>query len=422
MYVTVAPRPEGVAKDLGRPELPGSKSHTQRAMLLAAGAGRRVRLVGALRARDTEVLARALEALGARFEWDGADLVVDPGLARGASADVDLEENGTALRTLLVVVPMLGGRLRVDGSPRLAERPVDEALEVLRRAGARVEGERLPLVVDGRTARAWDGLEVDARRTTQVASGVLAGLALRARLVGGGGGLVARAPSAPGYVRLTAHVAARLGWTVQVEERGADLGLRVVGTPRPAPAELRVPPDASALAFPLALAAMHGRAWRPRGLPAGDPHPDLRVLEDVDALRTAPAGARFDLDLGGHPDSFCALAALAATRAGVTRLAGAPALRLKESDRIAAMARGLAALGARVEELEDGLVVHGPIARGAGPVAVPATADHRVVMALALLGTVRAGGVRLPHPGAVAKSWPGFFDWLGRTARVTRHE
>lgn len=418
MQVTVAPPPEGVPEDLGRPALPGSKSHTQRAMLCAAGAGHPVRLEGALRAGDTEVLARALEALGVGLQWDGEDLVVRPGLGYGVEAAVNLKENGTALRMLAVIVPMLGGRLRLTGAPRLAERPIDEALEVLRRAGARVTGEHLPLVVDGRAASSWDGMVVDARRTTQVASGVLIGLALRARLLGAGGSMIAAAPSAPGYIRLTAHVAARLGWNIGLEECGTDLGVHVARTPCPAPAKLRIPPDPSALAFPLVLAAMHGLAWRPEGLPETDPHPDLRILDDVETLRRAPPGAPVRLDLGDHPDSFCALAALAATRTGATRLAGAPALRLKESDRVAAMARALAALGAPVEELHDGLLLRGPVPAGTTPVAVPAPADHRVVMALALLGTVRPGGVRLPHPRAVAKSWPDFFDWLGRVARV----
>jgi 3-phosphoshikimate 1-carboxyvinyltransferase len=96
-----------------------------------------------------------------------------------------------------------------------------------------------------------------------------------------------------------------------------------------------------------------------------------------------------------------------------------PALRYKESDRIAALARALSAAGARCRELADGLLVDGPLrAPGGGPLHLPAPADHRVVMALAILGTLHPGGVVVDHPGAVAKSWPGYFEWLGRVARV----
>jgi 3-phosphoshikimate 1-carboxyvinyltransferase len=97
-----------------------------------------------------------------------------------------------------------------------------------------------------------------------------------------------------------------------------------------------------------------------------------------------------------------------------------PALRDKESDRLQAIAAGLCAAGAGCRVEDDGLVVVGPLPRTpVVPRELPAVADHRIVMALSLLGTVLPGGVRVGNEQAVGKSWPAFFDWLGRAARVT---
>jgi 3-phosphoshikimate 1-carboxyvinyltransferase len=213
------------------------------------------------------------------------------------------------------------------------------------------------------------------------------------------------------------------GHEVATAARGRDLLVSVGGGAGPAPAEYRVPSDPSAAVFPRALAALHGRpddALAAPGLDPDDAHPDRRLGIDLARLRAAAPGARVVLgELGERPDTFPALCVVAAARPGETELRGAAALRGKESDRIAAMARALAAAGAICRELDDGLWVRGPLAPRAGAAALPAPADHRVVMALALLGTVLPAGVVLEHGEAVAKSWPSFFDWLGRVADVT---
>lgn len=417
MWLAIRPRRGGLPEDLGAPVLPSSKSHTQRAMVLAAFLPGPWRLERALRSADTEVLAAALAACGARLEWRGDDLVVcGRDGTRPVDAALQLGDNGTALRLLATVVPLLGGRLRLDGSERLRQRPIDAALQPLRRLGAVVDGDSLPCAIDGGGVRALPG-GIDGSITTQVGSGVLLAMALRSAAAGGDiARLRVERPAASAYLQLTAQVLSAFGCRVDSHRRGDDVEFTVAGELQPS-GSMALPIDASARAFPLALAAMHGRDGGAL-LPArgDDPHPDWDLDADLAALQQPG-----DVTLPGlrrRPDCVPAVAAVAAVRAGAARLVALPALRHKESDRLAAMAAGLTAAGAHAAVEADDLLVRGPLRPAAGLRELPAPADHRVVMALALLGTVAAQGVAVPHAEAVQKSWPGFFDWLRRCASV----
>jgi 3-phosphoshikimate 1-carboxyvinyltransferase len=414
--VSVDPLPGGVPADLGAPVLPGSKSHAQRALLLAAaGETERVRLAGACGTADVAVLARALAALGAGVAQEDQDLVAGGGLQSGARPVVSFDENGTALRLLLVAVPMLAGGLTADGAPGLRARPLHAVLELLAQGGAQVRGSALPLSVDGQGARWPSELTVDGALTSQPASGAMLGLALRCRRLGAGPAtLCVRRPAAVGYLEMTAAVLDAFGYAAELRAAGDDLIARIGERDGRAPSRWQVPPDASAQVFPLTLAALHGQ---PLPASASGTHPDAAAADALRALAQAAPGAPIALGgIAAHPDSFPALAVAAAARAGETTLGPAPSLRRKESDRIAAMAAGLAAAGVACRELGHGLVVRGPLPRGGERIALPATADHRVVMALALLGTLRP--IALPYRDAVGKSWPGFWEWLSRVADV----
>ncbi len=414
----VRPRPDGVPADLGRPALPGSKSHTQRAMVLAAFGGGRWELEGALRAADTEVLAAALVACGACVDWHASGCTVTGRGGGELDVDVAVGENGTALRVLLLVVPLLGGRLRIDGGPGLRRRPLQPALLPLQAAGVAVAGTALPVVADGRGRRvALPPLL--ATTTTQAATGALLGLALRAGRDGGGAELRVQRPRARGYLELTAAMLRTFGWQVAVAVVGDEVRYTVAGAAA-AGGTVAIPGDPSARAFPLALAALHGLDGASvLPAPAGDPHPDLGIDADLRALGAAGGGPLRLETLGERPDCVPAVATVAATRTGATTLAALPALRHKESDRLAAMAAGLRAAGALCRDQGDDLLVAGPLPRlPAVPRELPTVPDHRIVMALSLLGTVLPAGVRVGHADAVGKSWPGFWDWLGRVAEV----
>lgn len=431
---TVRPRPDGVPAELGRPRVPGSKSHAQRALLLAGVGHGDTRLTEVPDGRDVAVMARAVAALGAGLERDGSTWLVRAAETLRPAA-IDCEDDGTALRTLLLTVPLVGSRAQFSASPRLRQRPHGDALAALAELGAGHDrgtdpghGAELvwPLAVDGTHLGAPRELAfaVGARWTSQAASGAVLGLACRAlRGLGGGTAHVVYAPGVPrGYVEMSCAVARAFGVAVAARTGAVGAGEPWsigVGSARPAAVVYAIPPDASSATFVAALAVLHGLP-----MPAGgrDGHPDWEARTDLAHLAAAGPTEPVRLEgLGQRPDSFPALCAVAAAREARTTLVGAAALRHKESDRIATMAAGLRALGVVCEELPDGLVVHG---RGqlrsahAAPVLLPPVDDHRVVMALALLGTVLPGGVTVGPVAAVEKSWPGFFTWLASVADV----
>lgn len=417
--VEVRPLPTGVPVDLGSPLLPGSKSHAQRAMLLAAGAPNGVLLHGAPNCRDVEVLAAALGGLGVDVAWRDGGLWIGGGLRYGARASVLLGENGTALRMLPLVVTMMGGEVRVDGDPGLRRRPLGALFDLLSQGGVESSGSSLPVRFDGSCAQWPPRLTVDGAMTTQPASGAIVGAVLRARAGRGRSVINVVAPGARGYVELTAELAMTFGHDVALRETGDGIEVSVGDRAGASPSSYEVPADPSAAVFPAALAALHGRTDRWGTDVSVDSHPDRAIGRDLEQLRSAPVGQPVEIDdLASRPDTFPALCVVAACRAGTTVLRGAPALRSKESDRIGAMSIALQAAGLGCEELDDGLEVRGPLPAIAETVVLPAPPDHRVIMALALLGTVLPGGVALDGAEAVAKSWPSFFDWLGRVAAL----
>lgn len=414
--IAIEPRPQGLPADLGRPQLPGCKSHAQRALLLAAFAPANSCLRGAPANDDVLVLGSVLAANGRHCTQQGDTLrVAGRPLGRGEAFTADVGQNGTAARSLLMLVPLLGGRLQIDGSLGLRRRPMGAAVQALRQALVRCDGERLPIVADGSDleVNAQLDLRVDGGVTTQAATGALLAMAHR-----GGGSLRVRSPRARAYLDLTARVLRDFGCTVTVQAAGDDLQFTVGGEVHPA-GEYVVPADASSRAFVAALASLHRRELPPElAAQAFAAHPDLQIDGDLARLQAAGSSELQFTALATHPDCVPALAAVAATRPGLTVFANLANLRHKESDRLAAMAAGLEAVGARAFCRGDDLHVVGPLRPGTNTPQAPTQADHRIVMALALLGTVHPSGVVVSEAEAAAKSWPGFFEWLARCALV----
>ncbi|MEZ5967302.1 MAG: hypothetical protein R3F56_25925 [Planctomycetota bacterium] len=423
--VLVRPRPGGARADLGAELLPRSKSHAQRALVLAGLGVGESEILAVPDAGDVRVLATALAGLGAAIHRDGNRWRVRAAGAwpAGGAPLLECADNGTALRMLAVVLAVLGGRARLSARPRLQLRPLDEARALVASVGASLS-ESWPLELAAPPPAPGSlSLAAGARVTSQVASAALLALACRsARGLGGGRLEVVHPVAAPlGYLELTATVVRAFGFDVELGPSGQ----AVVAAARASTASsYTVPVDASAATFVAALAVLQRRP-APTWGPADDGHPDWRAMHDLERLRRASPGdlVRID-DLGARPDAFPALCAVAAARPGTTELGGAPSLRHKESDRIAAMAAGLRPLGVECHELDGGLAIvgrdlgrEGP-SDAAVPVALPPVDDHRVVMALALLGTLRPGGVTVAPRSAPDKSWPGFFAWLAGVAEV----
>ncbi len=428
------PRPiEGGAVARGLVELPSSKSLTHRAYALALLADGPLRVEQPLDAEDTRLFLAALERMGCQVARGAAAVTLSgprTRTSRTPAADgtrLEFGNAGTPFRFSVALAALLPGRWQLDGTPRLRERPIEPLVEALRGLGVRIDwlGEpgRAPLEVHG--GRLPGGaVRLEAGESSQYLSALLlAGQAAEAPIAIEVPSLV----SAP-YVELTVDLLARLGGRV---ERPAPDRWRTVPGPI-AGGALAVEPDLSAAAYPAAAAALTGGDVLLRRVPSTSLQGDRRMLDllvqmgaevrpAADGIRVRGSGSLIALtaDLSDIPDQVPTLAALAPFARGTTRIVNVAHLRLKESDRLAAMASELARVGVPVAELPDGLVIEGiwaDVAPSSEPVVVDPHGDHRIAMAMALVG-MRRPGLAVADPGCVAKSWPGFWQtftaWSG---------
>jgi 3-phosphoshikimate 1-carboxyvinyltransferase len=397
--------------------LPGSKSITARALVLAAVADGPSRLVRPLRARDTDLMAAGLRALGVGITEDGDDWVVTPGELRGP-AEVDAGLAGTVLRFLPPVAALATGPVRLDGDVRLRERPNAGLIAGLRAAGVEVDDGgrgRAPFTVHGTGSVRGGAVTVDASESSQVVSGLLLAAA---RFDEGLDLTVAGSvPSMP-HVEMTVRALTEHGVAVIRTDRG----WRVF--PGPVAAVDRVvEPDLSNAAPFLAAALVTGGRVTVRDWPTDTTQPGAhldRLLPAMGAevVRT-PEGLRvsggrriapLEADLGEVGELTPVLAALCALADGTSRLTGIAHLRGHETDRLQALDEVLTAVGARVQQLPDGLVITPGPRRAAR---LGSYADHRMVHAAALLG-LAIDGVEVTDPGAVGKTLPDFRErWAG---------
>jgi 3-phosphoshikimate 1-carboxyvinyltransferase len=397
--------------------LPGSKSLTARALVVASLADGPSRLIRPLRARDTDLMAAGLRALGTGIAEDGADWLVTPGALRGP-AEVDAGLAGTVLRFLPPVAALATGPVRLDGDERLRERPNAGLLDGLRQLGVVVEDDgrgRAPFTVHGTGAVRGGAVTVDASESSQVVSGLL--LAAARFTEGIDVALTGGLPSLP-HVEMTVRTLAEHGVRAARTDRGW------VVSPGPIRALDRVvEPDLSNAAPFLAAALVTGGRVTVRDWPTDTTQPGAqldRLLTEMgaDVVRTAEglqvtgSGPISPLtaDLGEVGELTPVLAALCAVADGPSRLTGIAHLRGHETDRLQALDEVLSAIGAQVEQLPDGLVITPGPRRAAR---LDSYADHRMVMVAAVLG-LAVDGVAVADPGAVGKTMPDFAErWTG---------
>lgn len=403
--------------------LPGSKSLTNRALVLAAIAAGPSTLHRPLVARDTELMAAALRALGTTVSavstGVGDGWRVEPAALHGP-ADVDCGLAGTVMRFVPPLAALARGPVRIDGDPRARERPLAEAVTAWRTLGVRVDLEAdrpsLPVTVHGTGSVRGGVVELDASASSQFVSGLLLvgarfdeGVDVRHR----GGPL----PSLP-YVRMTITDLRRRG--VEVDDEQLD---RWVVRPGEISAlDCVVEPDLSSAAPLLAAALVSGGRVRARGWPertdqAGDRLRELLPALGADVSRNGPdlvvsgngtiAGLTVDLhDVG---ELMPVLAVLCALAGAPSRLTGLAHLRGHETDRLAAIATEVNALGGAVTELPDGLRIK---PRPLQPGRWHTYGDHRMAQAGAVLG-LAVPGLEIEDMAATAKTFPGFADaWI----------
>ncbi|MGE5276278.1 MAG: 3-phosphoshikimate 1-carboxyvinyltransferase [Acidobacteriota bacterium] len=402
----------------GEVRVPPSKSATNRALVLAALSATPVEIARPLESVDTAALLHCLGAMGARIAVSPDCLTISGplGVSGSSQTPLDAADSGTAARFLAAVAAATSGRFLLDGSARLRQRPMAELVEALRSAGARIayRGEEgfLPLAIEGGTLGCGT-VVVDAGRSSQFLSALLlSAVALEGGLTVRPAGEVASAP----YVEATIGALEAFGHGVEREGSAVTVtrGARV-------PGRYAVPGDDSSAVPLLAAVGAAGGRVAVSGLAPGSRAADARalpVLEKMgislgsagDRVTASFAGGPLEavrVDAGQFPDSVPPLAALAALARGESRFEGIGHLRLKESDRIGALAGLLTAAGGTAREEETALVVKGGLAPG-GVVVLPTFGDHRIAMAAALLALAR-GGCLIENPGCVAKSYPAFF-------------
>ena len=400
--------------------VPGSKSISNRVLLLAGLADGISELSGVLESDDTLVMARALRALGAEVSGEGSDLRVvgTGGKLRVPAGGIDVQASGTAARFLTAALALVPGESVLDGVPRIRQRPIKELVEALRALGVEVtaesEGGCPPVRVLG--GKPFGGeIEIDASRSSQYVSALLqiGPYASRPLVLKLRDGVLASRP----YVDVTLQVmrafGAHAGWrdktTLEVEP----------GRPYRGHGH-HVEPDASTAAYFFAAAAIAGGRVRVGGLPGDSKQADMgllgilermgcEVMREDDGVEVRGRGGPlepFDVDMNAMPDAVLAAAVTALFARGTSRIRNVAHLRLKESDRLAALASELQKLGAQVKVGDDSLAITPPATlRGAD---IATYDDHRMAMAFALAG-LRVPGVRILEPGCVSKSWPGYF-------------
>ncbi|MGA5463922.1 3-phosphoshikimate 1-carboxyvinyltransferase [Mycobacterium sp. NPDC050041] len=398
--------------------VPGSKSLTNRALLLAALATPQgsSTISGALRSRDTDLMIGALQALGVSVEAVGGDdteLTVGGRIAPAPGARVDCGLAGTVLRFVPPVAALGTETVTFDGDEQARARPIAPLLDGLRALGVDVDGDGLPFRVSGGGSVAGGTVEIDASASSQFVSGLLlSGAAFTDGLtvVHTGESL----PSAP-HIGMTVAMLRDAGVQVDDSQR-----LRWRVRPGPvAPRRWVIEPDLSNAVPFLSAAVVSGGAVRVTGWPPRSIQPAgaiLAILEKLgakvrhgDAYLEVQGGGLFggfevDLqDVGELTPTMAALAALA-TPDSVSRLRGVAHLRGHETDRLAALSNEINGLGGRCEETDDGLVITAvPLHGGTWH----SYADHRMAMAGAIVG-LRTPGVEVEDIATTAKTLPEF--------------
>ncbi len=413
--------------------VPGSKSITNRALILAAMGSHRCdcTLSGALQSEDTEVMIQALKQLG--FAVDDSRLSegtiqipqTHGDVIPAKKADLFLANSGTSIRFLTALTSLGTGRYRLDGIERMRERPIQDLLDALQSLGVNARSEMdsgcPPVVVE---SKGLPGGEVSIRG--DVSSQFLSALLMVAPLTNQGvqihvkGELVSKP-----YVEMTTKMMQSFGATVdQIDESS----YRIPGQQKYECERYAIEPDASAASYFFAAAAITQGEVTVEGLNESSLQGDIefvRALEVMGCEVSMNQGTTchwkgslrgVDLDMNAISDTVMTLGAVACFADGPTTMRNIGHIRHKETDRLAAMANELRRIGVRVEEKEDAItVIPGPM-HGAE---IETYNDHRMAMSFALIG-LRVPGIVIKDPKCVGKTFPRFFEVLEQVSHGNR--
>lgn len=410
---------------------PGSKSLTNRALVVAALASGITKLTGVLDSRDTAVMIDSLRRLGISVEQsqESCSAVVTGcgGRISARSADLWLENSGTSIRFLTAMCALGHGRFRLDGNTRMRERPIGDLLDSLRQFGISVTSELNtecpPVVVQGNGLSGGE-TSVNAGVSSQFLSAML---------------MAAPCASSPIEIRLTGSMVSEpyVDMTLAVMMQfGVCVDRSVPGVFKISPQcyqarEYDIEPDASAASYFFAAAAVTGGEVTVEGLNRDALQGDVHFVDALERMgchvtwgasaitvRGSAILSGIDVDMNTISDTAQTLACVAPFATGPTRIRNVAHMRHKETDRVSAVVTELTRLGLRVEEHSDGMTIH-PGSLHGGTVAT--YDDHRMAMSFSLLG-LRQPGIVIADPGCTSKTYPEYFSDLEQLCASARNE
>ncbi|GAB7543625.1 3-phosphoshikimate 1-carboxyvinyltransferase [Cupriavidus sp. 8B] len=423
----------------GTVRLPGSKSISNRVLLLAALAEGETRVCDLLDSDDTRVMLQALRTLGVEWRQEDGVCVVRGvgGNFPNKAAELFMGNAGTAIRPLTAALALQGGNYKLSGVPRMHERPIGDLVDGLRQIGASVaylgtEGYP-PLQISPAQIR----IDAPIRVRGDVSSQFLTALLMTLPLADAPGDtieieVVGELISKP-YVEITLNLLARFG--IEVRRDGWSRFILPARAAYRSPGEIFVEGDASSASYFLAAGAIGGGPLRVEGVGMASIQGDVKFAEALNRMgANVMAGANWievrgterddcrlhgiELDCNHIPDAAMTLAVAALFAEGPTTLTNIASWRVKETDRISAMATELRKLGVEVEEGADYLKVTPPAqsAWQTPAAGIDTYDDHRMAMcfSLAAFGPLP---VRINEPGCVAKTFPDYFEVFGTVAR-----
>jgi 3-phosphoshikimate 1-carboxyvinyltransferase len=408
---------------------PGSKSITNRILLLAAMAPGESLIDGALISDDTRFMIAGLRQLGFAIFADEARhsirVVGSGGVIPVNSAELFVGGAGTAMRFLAAFLTLGHGRFRIDGNSRMRQRPAGPLLATLSALGIKAlseHGDGCPPLIIERGPEIMEGgaVTVDTSVSSQFASALLMPAPLWRR----GISLSIVGETARPFIDMTVRLMALRG--ASASEKGGVI--TVPGGQSYWPGPFRVEPDASSASYFAAAAALCGGRIVIGGLPKNSIQGDTGFFDILGRMgaqiRWTDEGVEIvgtgelhgiDVALNAMPDMTATLAAIAPFASSATRIRGVAFIRHHESDRLDALHSELRRLGARVTLHDDGLTIE-PSASRMRPAAIETYDDHRIAMAFSIAG-LKLAGIRIKNPACVTKTYPNFFSDLAAVCR-----
>lgn len=426
----------------GRLCVPGSKSLTNRALLLAALAepganGPATTLTHALAAEDTEIMVAALRQLQIPIHWDHAQATIHitstPRSAWPRQAKLFCGNSGTTLRFLAAALALGEGVFELDGIPRMRQRPIQPLLDVLQQLGVRamsLHGNGCPPIRIESQGLSGGSVQLAGNQSSQFLSALLmAGPLAKGPITIHLAGPLVSQPYITMTQRMVRYFSQNLPWGENHPLAQVHVDSRVMDTLSIQPGRyftqrLAIEPDASSASYFLAASAITGGSVTIEGLNRSSWQGDIAFADllvqmgcRLEETQNPPALTLhggplhgIDVDMNAVSDTVMTLAVAALFAQGPTTIRGVAHIRQKESDRVAALAVELRRVGAQVAETDDGLVIE---PRPLQSATLQTYNDHRLAMAFALIG-LKVPGIRIQNPGCAAKTYPTFFQDLDK--------